>query len=471
MAENKEAKTDKRPPIVVILGHVDHGKTTLLDKLRKTDVAAKEAGGITQSIGASMITTEEGKKITFIDTPGHAAFTNMRARGTAVADIAILVVAADDGVMPQTKEALEYIINSNTPYIVAVTKMDISGVSAEKVKRELENEGVLFEGSGGDVPLIEVSAKEGKGIDELAEMILLLAELHDIQGDENAEFKGVVIETGTDKRGPLVSIVVTDGTIKVGQQIKAVNTETKVRSLYDFISNRTEFAKPGEPVQILGFKELPPIGSKLWSGEQKAELQKQEKKRDLKSQEEGEILAVIKASSAGTLEAVLENLPEDVAVISSGVGDVTESDVFLAKTSENPYIFAFDSQIPTRVKKLAETEGVKIKTYKIIYELLDEIDEIIKEGQTPIKGMAEVIATFPYNNNMVAGCKVVSGTINLGDKCILMQGDNEAGEVKVISLRRGKDEISQAKSGEECGVIFKPQLDFEEGDMLISIQK
>ncbi len=468
---DKKVKSQKRPPIVVILGHVDHGKTTLLDKIRKTNVQAKEAGGITQSIGASMITTKEGEKITFIDTPGHAAFSNMRSRGAATSDIAVLVVAADDGIMPQTKEALEYILNTDTPFIVAATKMDIQGVTSEKVKRGLENEGVLFEGAGGDVPLVEVSAPQEKGIDELLEMITLLAELNEISSDSIADFEGIVIETGKDKRGPLVSAVVKNGSLKNGDSLVAINSEIKVKMLYDYLGKNIVKAEPGEPVQILGFKDLPPVGSRLWTGEAKQEIQKKESKHELQKAQEGEIYAVIKAGSAGTLEAVLENLPEDVAVISSGVGGVTDSDVFLAKTVENPYIFSFGSNVPGSVKKLAATEGVNIRSYSIIYELLDEIDEIIKEGQTPIRGMAEIQASFPFNKKQVAGCKVVSGTLSKGDICILMQGDKEAGEVRISSVRRGKNEVNQVKAGEECGVIFEPQLDFSVGDMLISIQK
>lgn len=470
MAEKSNIK-QKRPPIVVILGHVDHGKTTLLDKIRKTSVQAKEAGGITQSIGASMVDTKSGERITFIDTPGHAAFSQMRSRGATMSDIAVLVVAANDGVMPQTKEALEYIFQTNTPFIVAVTKMDVAGVSSEKVKRGLEKEGVLFEGGGGDVPLVEVSSPKDEGIEELLEMIALLAELNEIEGDPKADLNGIVIETGKDKRGPLVSAVVKEGTLQKGDMLISTISEIKVKSLYDHLGKDIEKANPGEPVQILGFKELPPVGGRLWTGKTDQAIQKISQRMIVQQEQEGGVYAVIKANSAGTLEAVLDNLPEDVFVIASGVGDVSDSDIFLAKTADQPYIFSFGSKIPGGVKKLANTEGVDIRSYKIIYELLDDIDKIIKEGQTPIKGMIEVIASFPFNKKQVAGGKVASGSINMGDKCILMQGDKEAGEVRVISLRRGKNEIQQAKAGEECGVIFEPQLDFSPGDMLISIQK
>lgn len=470
MSEKKK-KSQKRPPIVVILGHVDHGKTTLLDKIRKTKVQEKEAGGITQSIGASMVTTDAGEEITFIDTPGHAAFSKMRSRGVAAADIAILVVAADDGVMPQTKEALEYLLQTDTPFMVAVTKMDIEGVSSDKARAGLQAEGVVFEGGGGEVPLVEVSVPDSKGIDKLLEMVVLLAELNEISGDPAKEFQGTVIETGKDRRGPLVSAVVRQGTLNTGDELVSVNSEIKVRSLYDYAGQKTDKAKPGEPVQILGFKELPPIGSRLWTGKPEQQIQKKNESAQIQKQEDGEVYAVIKAGSAGTLEAVSENLPEEIVVISSDVGDVTDKDVFLAKTSDKPFIFAFGSKIPGSVKKLAETEGVQIRSYNIIYELLDDIKEVIKSGQTPIKGMAEIQASFPYNELKVAGSKVASGSISKGDTCILMQGEDEVGEVKVTSVRRGKNEVQQVKAGEECGIIFQPQLDFKEGDMLISIQK
>jgi translation initiation factor IF-2 len=253
-----------RPPIVSVLGHVDHGKTTLLDYIRKTSVAEKEVGGITQSTGASKVKTKDGKEITFIDTPGHAAFSNMRSRGAKVADIAILVVAADDGVKPQTKEALEYILSSQIPFIVAATKTDLSSSSVDNVRNQLEKEGVSFEGRGGEIPLVVVSGKTGKGVDDLLEVVGLVAELHEIKGNTNDDLQAVVIETGKDKGGPTVTVVVRNGSLKVGDQVIAETTKAKIRGLFDFKGKSVKSCLPGDSCLILGFSELPPVGSRVW---------------------------------------------------------------------------------------------------------------------------------------------------------------------------------------------------------------
>ncbi|MEJ2441604.1 MAG: GTP-binding protein, partial [Patescibacteria group bacterium] len=317
-----------RPPIVTVLGHVDHGKTTLLDALRKTSVARKEAGGITQSTGASVVTTKEGKKITFIDTPGHAAFAEMRSRGAQLADIALLVVAADDGVKPQTIEALKYIKEAKIPFIVVISKIDISP-SIVPIKGQLEKEGVLFEGRGGDTPLVALSAKTKKGIDELIEMITLVSEVNEIKADEGGELEAIVVETGKDTRGPTASVVVREGTLSVRDEILMDGIECRVRGLFNYEGKSVKKVLPGEPALVLGLKELPPVGTKVTSlkgGEtKKDEVIKKDAKQS--SVEEGQIAVVLKARSAGALEALLVNLPKDVVVVNSGVGPVNESDV------------------------------------------------------------------------------------------------------------------------------------------------
>jgi len=459
-----------RPPIVTVLGHVDHGKTTLLDALRKTSVARKEAGGITQSIGASVVTTKEGKKITFIDTPGHAAFAEMRSRGAKLADIALLVVAVDDGVKPQTLEALKYIKEAKIPFIVVISKIDISS-AIEPVKGQLEKEGVLFEGRGGDTPVIALSAKTKKGIDELIEMIILVSEVNEIKADEKGALEAVVIETGKDSRGPLASVVVREGTLSVRDEISMDGIECKVRGLFDYEGKSIKKALPGEPVLILGLKELPPVGAKVTSLKN-GEVKKEITKRDLKSSsvEEGEVGVVFKAKSAGALEALLANLPEKVVVVNSGVGAVNESDVFFAKSAE-AYIFAYEVKVPSAVKKLAETEGVKIESFDIIYKLFERLQELVQEGQIKILGKAKIVASFPFNDQKVAGCKVLSGRIADKDTMLLMREDKEVGELRVVSLKKERKTIKEAKEGEEFGVIFKPQLDFEKGDVLVSFRK
>ena len=464
-----------RQPIVTVLGHVDHGKTTLLDVIRKTSEARKETGGITQSIGASTVMTKEGKKITFIDTPGHAAFAKMRSRGAKLADIAILVVAADDGVKPQTIEAIEYIKKAEIPFIVAITKIDISSASIESVKGQIEKKGVLFEGRGGDIPLILLSAKENKGINELLEMIILVSEVNEIRADEKADLEAIVIETNKDARGLLVSVVVRNGTLSVRDEISVDEISCRVKGLFNKEGKPIKKVLPGEPVLILGFKELPLIGAKVRFATEGKESKVAVEGKTLGAKpfavKEEQVAAVFKTKRAGALEALLSNLPADVVAVSSGVGPINESDVFFAKSAGAKHIFGFEVKTSLSVKKLAETEGVKIESFDIIYKLFERLEELLKEGQSEILGKAEIVASFPYNNKKVAGCRVVSGKISIKDVVMLMRKDSEIGKAKVISLRKEKKVIQEAKEGEEFGVILGPQLDFEKGDMLLSVKQ
>ncbi len=464
-----------RQPIVTVLGHVDHGKTTLLDVIRKTSEVRKETGGITQSIGASTVMTKEGKKITFIDTPGHAAFAKMRSRGAKLADIAILVVAADDGVKPQTIEAIEYIKKAEIPFIVAITKIDISSASIESVKGQIEKEGVLFEGRGGDIPLILLSAKENKGINELLEMIILVSEVNEIRADEKADLEAIVIETNKDARGLLVSVVVRNGTLSVRDEISVDEISCRVKGLFNKEGKPIKKVLPGEPVLILGFKELPLIGAKVRFATEDKESKVAGEGKTLGAKpfavKEEQVAAVFKTKRAGALEALLSNLPADVVAVSSGVGPINESDVFFAKSAGAKHIFGFEVKTSLSVKKLAETEGVKIESFDIIYKLFERLEELLKEGQSEILGKAEIVASFPYNNKKVAGCRVVSGKISIKDVVMLMRKDSEIGKARVISLRKEKKVIQEAKEGEEFGVILGPQLDFEKGDMLLSVKQ
>lgn len=469
---DKESGKISRPPIVTLLGHVDHGKTTLLDAIRKTRVAKKEAGGITQSTGASVIKTHEGKEITFIDTPGHAAFEKMRSRGATVADIAVLVVAADDGVKPQTKEAIKHIKKADIPYLVAFTKIDLDTADIEKSKRELETEEVLFEGRGGDTPAVEVSATENKGLEDLLETISLLWEVSEVKSDKKAPLEAVVIETGRKKMGPTTSVVVRNGTLKVKDEISSAGSKAKIKALFDDKGESIKEAAPGYPALILGFKELPPVGSIVtYQGEEKEGVRKQSKREKREIKEE-ELPVIIKASNQGSLEAITSNLPKGAVLIEEGIGDVTKNDIFMAKSSTpNAHIFVFEVELPGNIKRLAETEGIEVESYDIIYKLFEDMEEIIKEGKEKIKGIAQVLKTFPYNNKQVAGCRIKRGVVEKGDSLVLMREGEEVGRVWVVSIRKQKDEVGSVKDGEECGILFKPQLDFVKGDMLVSVSK
>ena len=471
MVKAKKTQSVKlRPPIVSVLGHVDHGKTTLLDALRKTSVASREAGGITQTIGASMVVTSAGGKITFIDTPGHAAFSKMRSRGTSASDIAILAVAADDGVKPQTIESLKYIKEAKIPYIVALTKTDLASASAEKVKGQLEKEGILFEGRGGDVPLVSVSAKAGTGLNDLLEIILLLAEVNEVKGDPKDPLEAVVIETSKGKQGSVVSVVVKDGTLKVAEIVSADEISTKVRGLFNHLGRPVKEILPGEPGQILGFSSLPSVGSRLKS---EVEITLSEEKIGSSRIEdtEGGLPILIKAKSSGALEAVLGSIPKGIFVLGSGVGDINDSDIFLAKSGQTSKIFAYGVKVSANVLRLAQTEDIKIESFEIIYELLERLAVLLKKEEKEIFGKAEIIASFPLDDKRVAGCKVIEGRIARGDSLVLSRGETETGKVKAVSMKKMKKEINKAELGEEFGILLEPQLDFQKGDMLVSVRK
>ncbi len=471
MEANKQKISQTRPPIVVVLGHVDHGKTSLLDAIRKTNVTAGEAGGITQSIGASVVETKDGGRITFIDTPGHAAFGKMRSRGAKVADIAVLVVAQDDGVQPQTKEALEIIKAANLPYLVAGTKADIAGVNAEALKGQLEKEGVFFEGRGGQVPFLSVSAKTNTGLTELVETLVLMSEVAELKNDPAGGLEAVVIESGKDKMGPVATIVLRNGTIKPGETIFAEENECKVRALFDDKGKSIKQVFPGEPAKIFGFTNIPPVGA-LVTREAHRVIKEAPKTKgvfDLRRLKNDEIPLILKAGNAGALEAIIAAIPPKIVVVDSGVGDVTSSDIINAKTG-NAYVFVFESKIPNNVAKLAEAEKVNVERFEIIYELLQKLEEILKSGRTEIVGRAQVLASFPFNNKKVAGCKVLEGRISKGDSLVLTRDTKEIGKAKAVSIKKQKLEVASVGQSEEFGVITEPQLDFAIGDVIVSVR-
>ena len=460
----------KRPPVVVFLGHVDHGKTTLQDVIRNTNIALREAGGITQSTSFSKVKTPEGE-IVMIDTPGHAAFAKMRQRGAKFADVAVLVVAADAGVKPQTLEALSCIRQEKIPFLVAITKTDLATANPESVKGQLEKEGVLFEGRGGDVPVVEVSAKEGKGISDLLELIHLLGEINEISGDPDSSLKAYILESRKDKKGLLVSVIVVDGTLSLGMNISGGGVQAKVRGLFDVFGKPVKKALPGDPVNVLGFLDVPEVGSLITSdGESKKESLQELKKATPPKVDKEQLGVIVKAKEQGALEAVVASVPQNVVVLDASVGDVVESDVFFAKTS-NAKIITFGSGASQSVLKLADTEGVEIIRFDIIYELIKFLEEEVDKLKNKVVGKAQILAIFPFDGQKVVGCKVIEGVIKKGVDLTIMRRETEIGRAKAVSVKRGKEPISQAKSGEECGILLQPQFDFKPGDVLLSLTK
>jgi len=475
-----QISSSERPPIVAVLGHVDHGKTTLLDYIRHTNVVAKEHGGITQHIGAYQIRHKE-KTITFIDTPGHEAFMKMRARGAQVADIALLVVAADDSVKPQTKESIRIIKDAAIPMIVVVTKIDLPAANLDKIKQDLARVEVQVEGFGGDVPITMVSAKIKKGIEELLEKILAQPIQYLATKDSPPEL--VVIETHVDKgKGMVASVIVKAGVIVPNIRLFEGEVEVaKVRAMFDEYGISVTEAGPGKPVEILGFTKLPQIGSVLRSTPfQKTEEVVQEPIKQMATDmdflavesTQQSLKIILKADTAGSLEAIRASLEKGAVIVKQGVGDVHDEDVLLAK-STGAFVIGFNTKWKAEVAKLAETEGVVLRNYTIIYELLDELAEAISGMQEVLTkerelGKGVIIAEFPFDGKRVAGVKVASGRLAKGDQVKILRGDQEVGRARVRSLRKGKDESTKAEEGIECGILFDGQVDFELQDAIIA---
>jgi len=456
----------KRQPIVVVLGHVDHGKTSLLDALRETSVTKAEAGGITQSIGASVVTTKDGSKITFIDTPGHAAFSQMRSRGSKLADIALLILDSSDGVKPQTKEAIAHINEAKIPFIVVCTKTDLPAASVDVALTQLEKEGIFFEGRGGQTPYLGVSAKKKEGLAELLDLISLLSDVNNVEGDGEAELEAVVIETTREKGGNMVSVVVRNGKLSIGQEIFTDGAMGKIKGLFDDKNKPVKVVNPGEPARILGFETLPEVGSVVTNHQ--IDNRSNSIKATRGAIDKTKIPLYLKANNAGSLEALCASIPPEFSIIDSSVGDVIESDVMNAK-SNKALIFVFESKVPANVKTLAEMDKVKIERFDIIYQLLERLDEIIKSGLTEIIGRAEILASFPFDKHKVAGSKIMLGRIEKTGDIRLMRGEKELGKVKILSIKKQKQEVPGASQGEECGILFVPQLDFQIGDVIVSV--
>ncbi len=486
-----------RPPVVVVMGHVDHGKTSLLDAIRSTNVTASEAGGITQHIGAYMVNIN-GSPIAFLDTPGHEAFTAMRARGAQVTDIAILVVAADDGIMPQTIEAINHAKAANVSIIVAINKIDKEGANPERVKQELTEHGLVPEEWGGDVICVEVSAKQKKNIDSLLEMVILTAEMRELKANPNRKAKGTVIEAKLDRgRGPVATVLVQNGTLKVGDIIVAGTAVGRIRAMVDEKGRRLKSAAPSTPVEVVGLNEVPDGGDLFYAVDderaaravveerkqkQKAESQKVTQAVSLETlfdrMKEGaakELNIIVKADVQGSVEAVrqsLEKLSNDevkVKVIHGGVGAITESDVSLASAS-NAIIVGFNVRPDAGGRSAAETGKVDMRMYRVIYEAIEEIEAAMKGMLAPtfkesVIGHAEIRQTFKVSGvGTIAGSYVTDGKIQRGCGVRIVRDGIVIHEGELSSLKRFKDDAKEVQAGYECGMSFEKFNDIKEGD-------
>ena len=488
-----------RPPVVTILGHVDHGKTTLLDAIRRSRVAQGEVGQITQHIGAYQV-EHNGQKITFLDTPGHEAFTAIRARGASVTDIAILVVAADDGVMPQTVEALNHAKAAEVPIIVAINKMDRPDSDPDRVKRQLGEQGLVFEDWGGDVISVPLSATQGEGIDDLLENLLLVAEIADLKADPERKASGVVVEAKLDRnRGPLATLLVQSGTLRVSDYIVAGSCYGRVRAMSNDLGKRVTEVAPAFPVELMGFGSLPEAGDPFEtvpderSARSLAESRQQEKEAGrsaaraltleelqtrIDSGETKELNLVIKADVQGSVEAVvgsLERLNDGrarVRILHAGSGSVTDSDILLAAASD-AIVIGFSTTTQQGVDRLAEREGVEIRYYDIIYHLVEDIEKALQgileaTQREVIVGHADVRAIFSIGRRSqnIAGCMVTDGRIARNAMVRVLRGGRNIFNGTVASLRHFKEEVNEMNTGFECGIGVASFYDFEEGDVL-----
>jgi translation initiation factor IF-2 len=488
-----------RPPVVTVMGHVNHGKTSLLDHIRHTNVVAGEAGGITQHTGAYQV-EHAGKKITFIDTPGHEAFTAMRARGAQATDIAVLVVAADDGVMPQTKEAIDHARAANVPIVVAINKIDKANANPESVKKQLADVGLTVEDWGGHTIAVPVSAKEGTGTESLLEMILLVAEMSNIRANPDRSAVGTVIEGKLDRsRGPSATLLVHNGTLRVSDYVVVGDIYGRVRAMFDDTGARVKTAPPSFPVVVLGLSDVPQAGDvfRVVSNEKTARALAAERAEEKVSQEQAPVRAlslddiyaqiqagavkelniILKADVQGALEPVLNSLEElgtedlKVRIIHEGIGNINESDVSLAIASQ-AIVIGFNVQAEPVALTMAEAEGVEVRQYRGIYKLIEDVDKALKGLLEPVYedviiGRAEVRATFRVSKlGRVAGVYVEDGSIRKDARIRVLRNSEEIHDGGIISLRRFTDDVDEVAAGLECGVGVEKFTAFEEGDLL-----
>jgi translation initiation factor IF-2 len=503
VAEEDTGALVTRPPVVTVMGHVDHGKTSLLDAIRNTRVTAAEAGGITQHIGAYQVEVQ-GRKITFLDTPGHEAFTAMRARGAQVTDIVILVVAADDGVMPQTREAVAHCQAANVPMVVAVNKIDKPNAQPDRVLQQLAEIGVVVEAYGGDVPAVPVSAKTKQGLDELLEVVLLVADILDLKANPHRPAEGVVIEAKLDRtRGPVATVLVQNGTLEVGDIVVVGTTYGKVKALFNDRGKRVRKAGPAEPVEILGLNGVPTAGDRfqvvpdektarsliqpLLQAADAASARSTVTLLNLSSQlqagEVKELVLIVKTDVQGSIEPILtsvQRLEEEtgihIKVLHSGTGNVTDSDVMLAAASKG-IIIGFNVRAEPSARRLAESQGVDIRLYDVIYHLVDDLRKALAgllepEYREVVRGQAEIRATFKAGKaGQAAGCLVTEGRLQRGALARIYRGREVIYEGKIASLRRVKEDVREVVAGQECGMTFENFNDFQPGDRVETYER
>jgi translation initiation factor IF-2 len=499
LADEDETKLQPRPPVVTIMGHVDHGKTTLLDAIRQTNVAAGEAGGITQHIGAYQV-EKNGKKITFLDTPGHEAFTAMRARGAQVTDVVIIVVAADDGVMPQTREAIAHARAAGVKIIVAINKIDAPGANPDRVKQELAEAGVQVEEYGGDVVSVEVSAKRKINIDDLLEMVLLVTEIQDLKANPDRPAIGTVVEARLDRmKGPMCTVLVRAGTLRTGDIVVAGSVFGRVRAMYNDRGKPIKAAGPSTPAEIMGLLEVPSAGDtiQVFADERFAKSLAAERAREARAEslqpakklgladlssfiqagQIKELNIILKADVRGSVEAVqgaLQQLSTEatkVNILLAGTGNVTESDIQLASASK-AIIIGFNTKMEPSARRAAEVAGVDVRFYEIIYKVTEDIQAALRGMLDPVyqevvTGHAEVLQIFPASKTeKAAGSRVVDGTIHRGDNVRVLRNQKVVHEGRIISLRRGRDDAREVNTGFECGILVEQYNDIEIGDVL-----
>ncbi len=497
--DDAEADLVGRPPVVTVMGHVDHGKTTLLDTIRKARVVDDEQGGITQHIGAYQVEVN-GRLVTFIDTPGHAAFTALRARGANITDIVVLVVAADDGVMPQTIEAISHSKAAGVKLIVAVNKMDLPTADPMRVRTELTNHGVIVEDLGGDVPSLELSAVTGQGVDELLEVIDLIAQLEDYRANPKAPASGVVVEAQLERgRGPVASVIIQRGTLRQGDAFVAGPVSGRARALTNDKGEPVKSAGPSDPVQIMGWDEVPNAGDffEVTDNDREARRIAGERQEGLRMEahsapsardrlqglleqlrnEDAMLNVIVKADAQGSLEALRDSIGKiereggQIQIVHTAVGGINENDVTLAEVTES-VIVGFNVRPEPKARKAAEEAGIEIRTYGIIYELLDEIEQLLVGQLAPdqleqVLGTAEVRATFKVPRaGTVAGCYVIEGVVQRGAKARLLRGGVIIHEGSISSLKRFKDDVREVAAGFECGMGFEDYNDLKEGDLI-----
>lgn len=474
-----------RPPVITIMGHVDHGKTSLLDYIRKTNVTAKEAGGITQHIGAYSI-IHDGKALTFIDTPGHAAFNKMRERGAKITDIIILVVAANDGVKPQTIESIRHIKTSNVPVIVAINKIDLPNVDTNIAKSQLAEHGIVVSDYGGDVETVEVSATKGIGIDKLFETLHLVSDLLELKADPSAPLEAVVIESTRDsRRGTVATVIVQNGTLSVRQDLYTDTTDGRVKLLTNELGEQLTAVQPGFPAEIIGFKDAPAVGSIVHDAvatyPEVEEIQEEVAKKTSAGvdfaalmEDKPKLKLIIKADTEGTLEAIVQTLDEDSTdLLFFGVGEVTERDVDMAKAS-GALLITFHSKVSGKIKRMAKDEGIKLKSYDIIYKLIEDLQKQQLKLIEPtidevVHGEIEIMQIFEMKGERIAGCKVKTGELKKTDLLHLKRNDEIISNPKIKSMMHGKEEISSVKAKNEFGMTFaSKKQDFQVGDILVA---